>query len=187
VVFVVNLGTSNELFLQLLGFDGLALAGPLPQPQEGPLGGQPLLAGGNILFNDNQVVLDGLDLRFTYTFSSIALFSLDDIVITGNQCDSDLPNDLLLTQLLAWGWSLRCTGNRFKESLNSAFLSAITIGLVNTTADNQGTHCFVRVAQLPQFGQNTVVGAALLRDDAFCQSAQAMERQLSQQLFGLQT
>jgi hypothetical protein len=43
------------------------------------------------------------------------------------------------------GWSLRVADNRFKEGLLNARLSAFTLGLMNSTTDNQGTHCFLAV------------------------------------------
>jgi hypothetical protein len=42
-------------------------------------------------------------------------------------------------------FSLRVTGNRFKEGLLNAPLSAMTIGLLNATAHNQATHCLLVV------------------------------------------
>ena len=49
---------------------------------------------------------------------------------------------VVLTNLLALGWSVRAADNRFKEGFFTALLSAVTAGLFNATTNNQGTHCF---------------------------------------------
>jgi hypothetical protein len=51
--------------------------------------------------------------------------------------------DFIGTNALVLGWSLRVSDNRFKEGVQNALLSALTLGLMNSTTDNQGTHCFV--------------------------------------------
>jgi hypothetical protein len=144
VVSIVNLGVSNEIYLQLFGLSGLGLVDRFPDP-----GGQGddarLFVGGNILFNDNQVVLDAFGPVVTLSLSSVLLFSLDDISMTGNQCDCDLLFDLVGTNALVAAWSLRVADNRFKEGIFNARLSAFTVGLMNSTTENQGTHCFVAV------------------------------------------
>jgi Family of unknown function (DUF6519)/Right handed beta helix region len=144
VVSIVNLGVSNEIYLQLFGLSGLGLVDRFPDP--GRQGDDVrLFVGGNILFNDNQVVLDAFGPVVTLSLSSVLLFSLDDISMTGNQCDCDLVLDFVGTNALVVGWSLRVADNRFKEGILNARLSAFTVGLMNSTMDNQGTHCFVAV------------------------------------------
>jgi hypothetical protein len=144
VVSIVNLGVSNEIYLQLFGLSGLGLVDRFSD--HGRQGDDVrLFAGGNILFNDNQVVLDAFGPVVTLSLSSVLLFSLDDISMTGNQCDCDLMLDLVGTNALVVGWSLRVVDNRFKEGILNARLSAFTVGLMNSTVDNQGTHCFVAV------------------------------------------
>lgn len=47
--------------------------------------------------------------------------------------------------MFLFGISVRASNNRLKEGLLNAFYSAITLGIINTTTDNQATHClFVR-------------------------------------------
>ena len=101
-----------------------------------------LLANGNVQFNDNQVMLDNLAPAVTLAFSSILLFSLDDVAMQDNQCDCDKVFDLVLIDALVLGFSVRVQGNRLKESAGTTFLSAMTIGLFNDTSHNQGAHCF---------------------------------------------
>jgi hypothetical protein len=123
VVSIVNLGVSNEVYSQLLGFSGLGLVDTLPDPS-GREADLELFVGGNTLFNDNQVVLDALGPAQTLSFSSVLLISLDDISMVGNQSDCDLAIDFIGTNALVLGWSLRVADNRFKEGILNALLSA---------------------------------------------------------------
>jgi hypothetical protein len=145
VVSIVNLGVSNEIYLQLLGFSGLGLVQPSENVDDFD-DDLRLFVGGNVLFNDNQVVLDALAPSVTLSLSAVLLLSLDDVSMVGNQCDCDMVFDFVGINALVVGWSVRVTDNRFKEGLLNAFLSAFTAGLwFNTTTDNQGTHCFIDV------------------------------------------
>jgi hypothetical protein len=141
-VAILNLGVSNELYLQLLGISGLGQI-DTEQPGRQSLGDDVrLLANGNVQFNDNQVVLDNIAPALTMTVSSVLILSLDDVAMQDNQCDCDLIFDLALINALVIGFSVRVQGNRLKESYLTTFLSALTIGLFNDTSHNQGTHCF---------------------------------------------
>jgi len=183
VVWVFNLGVSNELNLQLTGYSGLNTTGFLAAPEGDEQTERTILANGNILFNNNQVVLDALDPANTRAFSAVALLCLDDVSVNGNQSDCDLVGDIVNTNLIAWGWSVRCTDNRFKEGRFNAFVSALTLAWMNTTTDNQGTHCFVRAApQLPQFDENTVL-VELLTANA-CGRTDEFGQTLSNTFFG---
>src|SRR5690606_20593972 len=147
-VAVLNLGLSNEFYLQLLGFSGLGLVDP-EQPSDDAFDDDiRLLANGNVQFNDNQVVFDSLSPAVTLTLSSVLLLSLDDVAMQDNQCDCDLFADFVGIHAIALGWSVRMQGNRFKEGLANAFLSGMTIGLFNDCSHNQGTHCFLAVGGL---------------------------------------
>lgn len=84
-----------------------------------------------------------LPLQLGLRLSSIAIFSRDDIGFHDNQCLVQLADGTLLTQLLAFGDSVRVIGNRFKEGVDDAIFSAITIGGLNATVHNQATHCLL--------------------------------------------
>jgi hypothetical protein len=145
-VSIFNLGFSNEIYLQLFGLSGLFLLDDLPTPEAAENVDDPrFFIGGNVLFNDNQVVLDALGPVVTLSLSSVFLGSLDDVSMIANQCDCDLAQDFVLTNALAFGWSQRMADNRFKEGLVNALLSGTSLALMNTTTDNQGTHCFFPV------------------------------------------
>ena len=184
VVSVVDLGVSNELYLQVLGFSAMGLADTLAQPDTDGTEARPVLAGGNILFADNQVVLDALDGISTLALSAITLSTLDDLAVADNQSDCDLVLDLVGVNTLAFGFSLRATGNRFKEGFFNAFYSAITVGYMNSTTDNQGTHCFVRVGkQIPAAHQNMVLRQVLPGGENACSQAGELEKRLSAGIF----
>ena len=145
VVSIVNLGVSTEIYLQFVGSPLSSLPEEVEFGEE-PSDQLPLLANGNILFNNNQIVYDALNLSPSRTLSVVTLLSLDDISMTANQCDCDLlGGDLIGTNALVLGWSVRVANNRFKESLLGAGLSACSFGVFNSTTHNQGSHCFMVV------------------------------------------
>jgi hypothetical protein len=148
-VSVLNLGLSNEFYLQLLGFSGLGQVDAQQPPDATGFDDDiKLLANGNVQFIDNQVVFDSLSPAVTLTLSAVLLISLDDVAMQDNQCDCDKLFDIVAVDALVLGWSVRMQGNRFKESLLTTFLSALTIGLFNDTSHNQGTHCFFHFGAL---------------------------------------
>jgi hypothetical protein len=98
---------------------------------------------GRILFADNQVALDVADEQRVLGLASIAILSLGDVAIDDNQCSVTLAAGLLLTDLAAFGVSLRVNDNRLAEGLMNALFSGVTLGLMNMTTDNQATHCLL--------------------------------------------
>jgi len=152
-VFILNLGISNELFLQLGLFILLkngnqkAKQGGQPGPDDFGLGMS--LSNGNVLFNDNQCVLDFMESGLSLSFSSILILTLDDVGFHDNQCECNLLDDFIIANAIVFGMSVRVSDNRFKDftvfdftpGLSNIPFSAITLGLFNTTTDNQSTHC----------------------------------------------
>ena len=152
-VRVINMGTSNELYLQSFGFSGLSRADLLLDPESRGQEIDAALINGNILFHDNQVVLDALGQGRTFAMSSILLLTLGHVSMQGNQADANMPlGELLMTEGLTFGFSQQMTDNRFTKGMLSGLLSAVTLGLMNTTVDNQGTHCFLGLG-LPQISR----------------------------------
>lgn len=143
VVAVTNAGVSTELGGRLsdLGGEGLAGTGAFSAARTRET---PVFVGGNVLFHDNQVVLDAFRPATTYALSSVTLASGDDVSMLGNQCDCDMVLDAVVVNAVVLGASIRVTHNRFEEGLFT-FLSAMTFGWLNSTRDNQGTHCFFAV------------------------------------------
>ena len=166
-VAILNLGISNELYGQFILGSFRAIQTGQVDRRDLPLIGdrvvivsEPVLddlrlgqylANGNVLFSHNQCVLDLLEESRRTTgltslsLSSIFIISLDDISFQGNQCDfSSTPlDDLLISQAIFLGFSLRISDNRFKEGIFNALFSAMVFGFIHTITDNQATHCLL--------------------------------------------
>jgi len=151
-VFILDLGLSNEDYLQFLAF--AFLSGPktpaagveefksVPGLDDFQLGR--ILAGGNVIFSDNQILLDLQQAGTSLAVTSITILSLDDVSFEGNQCDCTVLLDFVFIQAAILGVSVRTIGNRFKEGRFNAFFSAVTLGLpLNYTTQNEATHCIV--------------------------------------------
>ncbi|KFN42970.1 DUF6519 domain-containing protein [Arenimonas oryziterrae] len=161
-VLTGNLGISNEwtlglllvIILQAFGLLGdgkdnakyclyakmLGLINPEKPPSLWP----PLSARwatGKLLMTENQVTLDVIDQPIGVAISSILAFSLDDVGFTDNQCEVSSTNVFFFTQALLAAGSVREADNRLSETWMRAFSSSMSIGGMNTTTDNQSTHC----------------------------------------------
>jgi hypothetical protein len=136
-ILIFNVGWSNELYLQMLGLDSrFQVQGNIQDDDT------KWFIGGNVQFNDNQVVFDALDPVFTLSLCAVLLFTFDDINMVGNQIDCDLAVDFVVVDTLAFGLSVEMGNNRLKEGYFNAYLSAVTFGLfMNSTAHNVSTHC----------------------------------------------
>lgn len=147
IVAVGNSGFSSEFYLQGAG---LSTAPYTPAEDDAFDYQGSLLAGGDVMLTDNQMRLDGLDGRVSASISAVALYTMDSVVANDNQISLDLSvSDFVAIDLMALGWSLMISGNRLKEPLINCFLSAMTVGLMNTTALNQATHCILAYAPDP--------------------------------------
>ena len=161
-VMIMNLGLSNEFYLQIGSFSGVlagstsVAAGPsvsgdavlVPREDLDDKRVSQYLANGNVLFSDNRCDLDLLETGLGFALSSIAIFSLDDVGFHNNQCDCNLLDDIVITQAILFGLSMRASDNRLKEGLVNALYSAMTIGLMNATTNNQSTHCLLVIGAL---------------------------------------
>jgi hypothetical protein len=165
-VLVGNLGISNEwtfglaLVIQSLHFGkavvdsaaacNLTMTFGLRNPATGALW-PPLTASwptGKSLFTENQVTTHVVEQSSGLHASSILLFSFDDVGFTDNQCEVESMQRWFLSDALLLAGSVRAADNRFAETWLRAFLSAWTVGLMNTTTDNQSTHCMAAHALL---------------------------------------
>ncbi|MGF1625580.1 MAG: DUF6519 domain-containing protein [Alphaproteobacteria bacterium] len=157
-VWILNLGWSNEFYLQFLLFTGATAdpieAGDLPQGGDAfvpraragldDFGLGRYMASGNVQFCDNQVVTDLTERQLSFAISSVLIISLDDVTVQDNQLDCDFLIDLMFTNLIAVGMTVRINNNRFKESLFITLFSSVGLGLIfNNTSDNQATHCIL--------------------------------------------
>jgi hypothetical protein len=154
-VMIINLGTSKEFLSQLMTHQTVS-HGSVKSPCEprrsqaanvGALAGAAVfgrtLVNGNVLFTNNQCSLDLLEQGLSLALSSILIVSLDDVGFHNNQCDCNLLDDFVFAHAAVFGATVRVTDNRFKEGCGNAFLSAITLGLLNITSDNESTHCLL--------------------------------------------
>jgi Family of unknown function (DUF6519) len=171
-VSILNLGLSNELYLQYLAFRAAAAASlgqdtPPSRPGFDDLSLGRALANGLVLFANNQVTMDVAETGLTVALSSILIVTLDDLGFQDNQCVANTLDDIVLIQALLFGLSTRVTGNRFAEGYLNAVLSALSLGLfMNTTTDNQGTHCIIALGnRLVRFPNTSLYGGVELGED----------------------
>ena len=142
-ILIFNVGWSNEVYLQMLGLDSAVRNGIFGSAANANVKDDTRwFLGGNVQFNDNQVVFDALDPVFTLSLCAVLLFTFDDVNMVGNQIDCDLAVDFVVIDTLAFGLSVEMGNNRLKEGYFNAYLSAVTFGLfMNSTAHNVSTHC----------------------------------------------
>ena len=147
-VTILNLGLSNELYLQLFAFamfGGVVTSTPpltASKPGLDDLVAVHRLANGNVMFHDNQCVLDLIEPDENQPLSSIFILSLDDISFEANQCECNLWGDVVRSNAILLGMSVGATNNRFKEGALNAYWSAVTRSiLMNNTSNNRATHC----------------------------------------------
>jgi hypothetical protein len=153
-VLIFDVGWSNEVYLQLLGLSGKTGQGPPGT------GGTTWLIGGEVQFNDNQVTFDALDPVFTLSLCSVLLVSFDNVTMSHNQIACDLAFDFVLFDALVFGFAVQAQGNRLTEGLLNTLLSAITFGLMNSTAMNVSTHCIADIALLPEWKPHAIATPA---------------------------
>jgi hypothetical protein len=140
VVLIMNSGWSNEFYAQISG-----LSRPPAQAGGAAADKKQWFVGGNVLFNDNQVSFDALDPVFSFSLCAVLLFSYDQVTMNDNQVACDLALDFMLVDTLVAGIAVQMQGNRLTEGLLNCFLSGVSVGLMNSTALNVGTHCIVDI------------------------------------------
>jgi hypothetical protein len=168
-VLMGNLGLSNEwtlgliivLFLRLTGkaqnltqaeYCQFAKLIGLINPSSPPSLWPPLVrqwTTGKTLVTENQITLDLIDEPFGFGISSILIFTLDDLGMTDNQCEITSTNVFFFVDAVLAGGSLREADNRFSETWMHAGFSSLSVGGMDTTTDNQATHCMLAQALLP--------------------------------------
>lgn len=115
-------------------------------------------AGGAVIFTNNICELEaGLSRR--HCISSVAIFSLDDLIFSNNQCWLDGPTFTAILDAFLLAGSLQVTGNRFQEALGfSVLLSGLTFGALNITTQNISTYClFAKGFLQPEINANNLV------------------------------
>lgn len=167
-VLLLNFGISNEWTLGLLWFTVVQLFyGKTPIADFSPCQVAKLLglfsgnnqivqppmsrfwATGKTLISNNQISTRCIDEGFDFALSSMLAASLDDLGIHANQFEIESRQRFFITDLVAIAGSVRVADNRLSETWLRAFWSGLSLGLMNTTTDNQATHCLLASALLP--------------------------------------
>jgi hypothetical protein len=185
VVALGNSGVSSELYLQ-----GFGLSTSLLEANEDTAFDYQgdLLTGGDIMLNDNQIRLDGMDARISASISAVALFSLDSVSAQDNQISMDINwFDFVAIDLMAVGWGVMIQGNRLKEPMFNTFVSILSAGLMNSTCCNQSTHCVLPIAAadllLVKEGNIDLISAIVQSED-YCDRILSRAGRLKGALFG---
>ena len=162
-VLIGNLGFSNEWTFGLILILILQLFGKIKDFEfckNSKLGGlinpsslwPPLVrdwATGKTLVTENQITLDLIEEPLGFGMSSIVVVTLDELGLTDNQCEITTTKVFFYADAALLGGSVRVADNRFSETWSHAGFSALSIGGMNTTTDNQSTHCLFALALLP--------------------------------------
>jgi hypothetical protein len=110
---------------------------------------------GGIIFAHNQIQLISATRRSRNEYlnkagfsifggvCSVMILSLDDVAFLGNQSFCNLGQTKLLTNTLLFGMNVRANDNSWQETPFSVFLSAVTLGLMNTTTNNHSLSCLL--------------------------------------------
>ena len=126
------------------------------------------LIGGEVLFNDNQVLLEPPRGGDEVIGSSVFILTADDALMDGNQSECRLFTQTPLANGFVFGWSVRVCDNRFEELLTAPGVSAFTWAAMNSTTDNQGTRCFLAIG-IPALAVRTPNRSLItLFSSAFC-------------------
>jgi hypothetical protein len=97
--------------------------------------------GAQVTFSGNQVCHMLQEPEAALGFTSVFVFSLDDVHFSDNVVRCDLGDSGLLFATLVAATTLQAADNRLRETPRHAFASMLTLGAVNQTSDNLGTHC----------------------------------------------
>jgi hypothetical protein len=146
-VLVLDLGMSKDLLFAWIWFSTVGNtnydAGAAPAP--GDLGrileALTLLPSGGVLCAGNQVTLDLRGQQFGGALCSVLVASLDDIGFTGNQCEVTSFLDVVYTDTMLVGVTVRAADNRWQEGVTLAVYSLYAWAMMNTATMNQSTHC----------------------------------------------
>ncbi|PYS67640.1 MAG: hypothetical protein DMF69_22440 [Acidobacteria bacterium] len=138
LIIVSRKDMSEEEICQLAKLLGLLNPGP-------PVSFWPPLVRkwvtGKTLICENQITFDVPDEPLGFAISSVFVLSLDDLGMTDNQCELTSTNQFLFANAILAAGSVREADNRFAETWMHVALSTWSIGGMNTTTDNQSTHC----------------------------------------------
>ena len=144
IVAIANLGIDDE-YMAFLGLQNLAKQAKVNPLAQNALAILKVLlrVGGEVLFVENQCLLDGKLPRFP-TIYAVLVFTLDDLGFSSNQIrvrHTDKNEFPLSVGSLLLSITLRVENNRFKETLAALRLSCVALALQTIGTGNIGTHC----------------------------------------------
>jgi len=119
---------------------------------------------GKLMFSNNQVSFDGHLSGDGTSISSALLFSLDDLAVINNQFEIKSIGRKVLFDVIAAGGSVRLNDNRMAETWMKSLFSSLSFGVMNTTTDNQATHCIKGVGVKKIIEQNISLAEELCPD-----------------------
>jgi hypothetical protein len=130
-------------------------------------------SNGVVLFTNNVCQLE-TRLNGRRCFASVAVASLDDLIVAQNQCWLDGPTGTAFLDALLIAGSIQVTGNRFQEARNFPVLaSGFTIGALNITSQNISTYCLFATGLLqPAIHNNNL---SLISSDICDRTAQGLK------------
>ena len=124
---------------------------------DGPNEQSDLAVGGETMFDNNQVSFRPHSEDAASHNSAVLVASLDDVSVSHNQIECETGFDIVLSNTFALGSTVRLIGNRLQEQVFGTLFSGFSHGLyLNTTALNQGTHCFAVTTLLPSSDRTLV-------------------------------
>jgi hypothetical protein len=137
-VWITNIGKAIEFTSAKVDYAGLGGSFSSSAPAT-------ILTTGVVACNDNQIVFEPLIRQPFPSFSSIFILAADDVALEDNQSHCVSRAVSVLTNAFVLSLTARIADNRFAEQPTAAFLSCYTLAAMNSTTDNQGTHCFLIV------------------------------------------
>jgi hypothetical protein len=117
---------------------------------------------GKVMFSNNQVSFDGTRSPKGTSLSSALLFSLDDLGAVNNQFEVKTMERKVLVDVIALAGTVRLNDNRMAETWMKSLFSALSLGVMNTTTDNQATHC------IKGYGLKEVIDQNLSLAESMC-------------------
>jgi hypothetical protein len=157
-ILVLNFGTMLELptpvstaaeFLALIA--ELNTGASLSEAVQSVLGTTATILGaiapGPVNFSQNRCTLNQ-NYRASVATASVVIWTFDDLGFHDNQCWMSTSEREVNCDAMLIGATVRVTGCRFQEVPGTVYFSAVTLGLMNTTTLNQGTHAFGAVSPL---------------------------------------
>lgn len=156
-VLILNLGTSSELFYPLFRYSRLQNAKGrkdgkievrdnrfvIEKEQKPSKAKIPTMGNGNVLFSNNQCVLDLAEKGVSLSYSSVMIISADNVNMHNNELNCNLVDDMVISNSILLAPSVLSSDNRLKTMFFNEFFSMISFGFANVAMDNIGTHCFL--------------------------------------------